>query len=163
MTNRPPWEACSGPPEKRQREIRAFDLWAHSKLDDLQEDMLRSACKNADYANFAADVFGDMRMLRQQNPTLARHLNRNPNHIYKPWRKRRPSKHDLRDNVGWAVWAVKELRKIWKSEYEFVQRTAHHGSTTEEIALSWLAKDDVTIEDILRRMNKSGPSGKKRE
>jgi hypothetical protein len=152
MTSKPPWFASNA------AERAAMVQWMHRKLDDQQAEMMRPAGNSAKHrAWLKADgpqIYhaerGNIELLRKKYPLHARFLDAPPP---------RKQVNDVRDDaITTAVFAVEQIRRIWKNEYDRKNRQTGQRPTALEIAALWM---DVSEEDILKRMKPSGPSGKK--
>jgi hypothetical protein len=149
MTDKPPpWTASE-----------AMVRWMHRKLDERQAEMMRptgnsakhSAWLKADGPEIYYAEHGEIEPLRKKYPRLAPFL-----FALEP---KNPAKATRDDAIATAVWAYKCIPEIWQKEYGRKNRRRGQVGALE-IAARWM---DVAKKDILTRMNKSGPSGKKKK
>ena len=148
---RPPWFA------RDAAERKAMVQWVHRKLNELQADTMRPAGNSAKHRAWlkadGPEIYyaerGKIEPLQKKYPHLAPFLCAPP--------PRKQVKVTREDALTTAVWAVEQVRKIWKKEYNRKNRQQGQRPTALEIAALWM---DVSEEDILKRMKPSGPSGK---
>jgi hypothetical protein len=152
MTERPPWFA------RNAAEREAMVQWVHRQLDELQAARLQPTGTGThkwlqeDGPQIYHAERGNIEPLRKKYPRLAPFLFAPP-----PRKQVRVARHDA---ITTAVWAAGQIREIWKNKYDRKNRHKGQRPTALEIAALWM---DVSEDDILKRMHKSGPSGKSRK
>lgn len=155
MTDKPPpWFA------RNPREREAMVQWVHRKLDDRQAEMMRPTGNSARHRAWlkadGPEIYyaerGIIEPLRKKYPHLEPFL--------VALEPKKSTKENRDDAISTAVWAYKIIPENLQKEKEYRRKNRSDGQVGAlEIAARWIG---VAQKDILTRMNKSGPSGKKK-